>query len=371
MEEKLQKLEQQKRKREEDLKLKELEKYEIKFKRKSSAKVKKIDETQKNFIDNLIINPSTKNNNKINDSISQKANSKNKFKTNTNNINNTGNNTNGTFNGTTNIEGYKVENIKHNINPLNPLNESKKSFKNEKIELDCDTSLYKNTENEDLFISSINLKDYKNLIKEYGEVFNFLEELNLHNNYFKVFIQNEFMDMQSILLIEDKHLEEMNINGNSKNKIMNKIREIKGVSIEEGSKYDKLPENTNKNNNKNSILNEDNYDEAEQKRLFQQAVMDFRNGNTNENTNVIVKVKENVNDKAKILIKNKQHQQESGIATDLIGHSTTTNDIYDESEQRRLFQEAVMEFRNSSTRNTEKKDSGYRNGLSEENDINV
>lgn len=297
--ERLLKLEQQQRKREEDVKLKELEKLEIRFKRKSSAKTKKIDDPQQKLLEKILNNT-----NKVPESTtSKRANSR--IKTIPNNKN----------------EVKKVESNEMNIMPhpsaskksvLVEDSEFRKTFKNEKIEIDCDTSRNietpksraTNKNNEELDYN--NDKDYhilnnsinENDIEDYIEVYRFLESLGLQNKYFNTFLQNEFLDMQSILLLENKHLDEMYIHKNAQAKILNKIKELRGSKPEKNNivkndnnrtnNFDKKgecgvgTENTNSISNKIQS-NENFYDEEKQRLLFQQAVMEFRNGGKTEN----------------------------------------------------------------------------------------
>lgn len=339
MQDKLDKLERQKIRKEEDMKLKELEKYDVKFKRnKSSAKVKTIPNIQltedphKRLMDNILSNASNTNSNSNFTNLTNLTNltvANNKINTNsiTNSIK------------ISNVDIKDNLKLDKSIQDDSDFRKSKTTMKKEKIEINCENNItistsVKNNDNKinppskktnsnkamdilknDLekneldnsnilskslfgdfddtnFNEVVNEDKYNNLFgnnlcEEYYEVYNFLESINLHKKYFNTFIQHEFLDMQAIFLIEEKHLDEMKIKGGSKAKILNKVKEMKtsskklleemynnntGGNPESGVGTEDLKSNVSKN--------QDFYDEEEQRRLFQEAVQEFRTGST-------------------------------------------------------------------------------------------
>jgi len=322
MQDKVEKLEQQKRKKEEDLKLKELEKLDVKFKRNnSSTKAKKLpnqiteknDDPHKRLIDNILSvadtapNLSLTNSVKTNSNIIQKGESKVAL-----NTINKQNNDNSKLDKSdfddvefrkskTKLEKIEI-NCTTNVKPSIDTNASKSNKAMDKLKSDL---LNIELENSNILSQSLNGFDLdnsvnedkynlffgNNLIDEYYEVYNFLETLNLHKKYFNDFIQHQFLDMKSIFLIKEKNLDEMKIKGGSKAKILNKIKEMKENARKlQEELYSKplngsLPEcgvgteNEDIKKMMNKEKESDFYDEKEQSRLFQQAVMEFRNAN--------------------------------------------------------------------------------------------
>ena len=253
---------------------------------------------------------------------------------------------------------------KKNLVPLDDT-EFRKTFKKEKIELDCETPLSRsklidnkddadyedniypsnsnhfnnsntnqiNNKNEEIFLSSLNLD--KDLISEYPETYNFLHSINILN-YFNIFIHNEFIDMQSIILIEDIHLDDMNIEDSARKMILYKIKEVKGtnttediINYQNGYKNNKKLNSEIGTENNNNLNNEEIYNEEEQRRLFQEAVLQFRNGGSSTIQSDKSPHKSKIEIEKEFLKKEKQHEE---FNKELINTNNRT-DIIDKLDQ--------------------------------------
>lgn len=224
------------------------------------------------------------------------------------------------------VKTNKVDILKNGLSSLLGDDPVESSLDNSNL---LSNSLYSNFDDSNL--SLINEDKYNNifennLLDEYYEVYNFLESINLHKKYFNTFIQNQYLDMQSIFTIDDKHLDIMKIKGGSKAKILNKIREMKDSAKKLLEEINGNRPNTASGTNNN----QHNYDD-------------------NVGTSNMDNIESISSNKGRVMNNTNKLNSDSGVGTEEIKKNTTKyQELYDEEEQRRLFQEAVLEFRTGS-----------------------
>ena len=189
--------------------------------------------------------------------------------------------------------------------------EFRKTIKNEKIEINClDIGYNKSKSGKDInpilntshnSINNFPLSqsdhndneelqyfDLNNLIEEYNETYKFLKSINLHEKYFFAFINDGWDDLNSIILIEQAHLDLMNIEESDKELILNQVNITK-----------KDMNNSNNNNNNISkgkinskgveiIKEKEQKEQKNQRLLYQKALNEFRSTKKLEHESIIL-----------------------------------------------------------------------------------
>jgi len=123
--------------------------------------------------------------------------------------------------------------------------------------------------------------DINNLIDEYNETYTFLKLINFHHKYFFDFINDGWDDFNSLILIEQAHLDLMNIEESDKKMILNQVNIIK-KDIEKNITW------KGKTNLKGIELTrqKEQKEQKEQRLQFQKALNEFRSAKQSEHKSI-------------------------------------------------------------------------------------